>query len=148
LAGEFEIKPITLPTEGFDRLLGEARAERLAFLDRMLAEWQSGKTGFDKPGEILLGAYEEKTLIGICGLSVDPYLDNPRVGRLRHLFVAQAGRGRGVGTMLVNAILSGARDTFSIVRLRTDADVRGAFYASFGFRPIDDPNATHQMRLE
>ena len=142
-----EIRPIELPIEGFDALVAEARDEHLAFLDRMKAEWHSGKGRFDQPGEILLGAFDGTKLLGVCGLNIDPYLDNPRVGRLRHLFVAKAGRSKGVGSALVRAVLAHAKGHFAIVRLRTDADVRGAFYASFGFRPIEDENATHQLRF-
>jgi len=105
------------------------------------------KARFDQPGEVLLGAFSGPQLLGLCGLNIDPYLENPRVGRLRHLFVAKAGRGKGVGSALVRAILTYAQDHFAIVRLRTDADMRGAFYASFGFRPIEDENATHQLRF-
>jgi GNAT superfamily N-acetyltransferase len=147
VAGPADIKPTTLPANGFDDLVEEARAERVAFLDRMMGQWQSGVMRFDGPGETLLGTFQGERLIGICGLSIDPYLDNPRVGRLRHLFVGKAGRGKGIGSALVDAILAHARDHFVLVRLRTDADIRGAFYASFGFRPIDDDNATHQLRF-
>lgn len=144
---EIKIRPIELPLDGFDDLVAEARAEHVAYLDRMKAEWHAGKTRFDQPGEILLGAFDGPVLLGVCGLSIYPYLDNPRVGRLRHLFVAGAGRGKGVGSALVDAILAHAQRHFTVVRLRTDPDIRGAFYASFGFRPIEDENATHQLRF-
>ena len=119
----------------------------MAFLDRMAAQWHSGEARFTKAGEILLGAFEGEKLVGVCGLTIDPYVESPGVGRLRHLFVGKAGRRQGVGSALVREILAHAAGHFAIVRLRTDADIRGAFYASFGFRPINDPNATHQLRI-
>lgn len=141
-------RPVRLPLEGFDVLQGEARLERLAFVDRLKAEWDSGKNRFAEPGEILIGAFVGETLVGLCGLNIDPYESDPALGRLRHLFVAKAGRGKGVGSALVNAILEHARGTFRAVRLRTDPDVRGSFYLSLGFKPIVDTNATHEINLE
>lgn len=141
------VRPIDLPIAGFEELLLEARGERLAFLDRMSAEWQNGKARYDGAGEVLLGAFAGDELAGVCGLVKDPFLDNPKVGRLRHLYVGQSHRNKGVGSMLVRAILSRADGHFAIVRLRTEEEVRGAFYASFGFRPISDPHATHQIRF-
>ena len=34
----------------------------------------------------------EGRLVGVCGLNVDPYLDDPSVGRVRHLYVLVAAR--------------------------------------------------------
>ena len=147
MADAIVIRSIQLPIQGFDTLMGEARADHIAFLDRMDAEWQAGKTRFSHEGEVLFGAFVEDQLVGVCGLNIDPYLNNPRVGRLRHLYVGRTWRSKGVGGALVEAILGHAKSHFAIVRLRTDEELRGAFYASFGFRPINDPNATHQLRF-
>lgn len=142
------IRPVALPLTGFEVLLAEARSERVAFLDRMKAEWETGANRFSQPGEVLLGAFDGDQLLGVCGLNIDPYEDDPAMGRLRHLFVAQAGRGRGTGKALVEAILKHARGRFSAVRLRTDPDIRGSFYESLGFHVISKPQATHEIVLD
>lgn len=113
----------------------------------MEAEWESGTTRFDGKGEVLLGAYLGDALVGICGLNKDPYQKQGNVGRLRHLFVSEAGRGHGVGSALVRAILERAKGSFDVVRLRTDPDVRGRFYERLGFKRTSEPDATHAIRI-
>jgi N-acetylglutamate synthase-like GNAT family acetyltransferase len=81
----------------------------------------------------------------MCGLNVDPYVDDSTVGRLRHLYVHPDHRRRGVAAALVDRCLVDAGETFARVRLRTSSPVADAFYRSIGFEAIDDEDATHAV---
>lgn len=131
--------------EGLDRLLQVAHAEGFPFVERFVDEWERGENRFDRAGEAALFAWCNGFLVGFGGLNRDPYLEDVAVGRVRHVYVAPAARGRGVGSALVAGIVRRARPTFARLRLRTrDA---GAFYEKLGFRPVDEPDATHALEL-
>lgn len=134
----------------FTALADDARAEGHRFLDRMRAEWQSGTNRFDRPGELVAGAWLEGTLAGIVGRNIDPHSHDPRVGRLRHLYVRRDMRGRGIGAALVRAALADAGVHFSAIRVRMGADhgAAAALYNTLGFaRVAGDPFATHALTL-
>ena len=64
-----------------------ASDEGHSFVTRTRIEWESGANCFDLPGESLFVAIAEGLIVGICGMNKDPYLCDPLVGRLRHLYV-------------------------------------------------------------
>jgi GNAT superfamily N-acetyltransferase len=145
-----EIVPLqSLSIDGFEALVEESEAEGVFPLTRLVDGWQAGRNRFDRPGEALFAAVENGRLLGVCGLNRDPYLDDPHVGRVRHLYVAHAARGRGVGGRLVRAVIDAARDRFQRLRLRTDCPIAARFYQSLGFEPVDEEShATHALSLE
>ena len=53
-------------------------------------EWRTGTNRFDRPDEALFGAWAKGQLVGVCGLNIDPYRGDDRVGRVRHLYVLSA----------------------------------------------------------
>jgi len=59
---------------------------------------------FYREGEILIGTFRGDRLLGISGLNRDPYVDDRRVGRLRHLYVAKNERCAGSGRVLVGLL--------------------------------------------
>lgn len=124
----------------------EAIGEGFRFLTRLIAEWKSGSNRFDAPGECLMAAYIDHCLIGIAGLSVDPYAQHD-TARLRRVYVAASSRGLKVGQTLVNALVEFASHRFRIVRLSTDTPEGDAFYRHCGFNRLDDDHATHIMFL-
>lgn len=124
-------------------LVEESRREGFHFLVRLHAEFLSGENRFDRPGEALVGGYAGPELIAVGGLNRDPYAPEPRVGRLRHLYVRPAFRGHGVGRALVEALVSLARPHFDVLRLRTDTPAAARFYERLGFTPAPLPHATH-----
>jgi GNAT superfamily N-acetyltransferase len=147
-------RPITIlplkevSTELFRPLLIESLAEGVEFLPRLRYEWDSGKNRFDRPGEILLGAYWGALLVGVCGLNVDPYTTEKEVGRIRHLYVMPNHRRRGIGQQMMGMILGAARRTFRLVRLRTDSKYAARFYERLGFREVSCVDAcTHVLNL-
>lgn len=125
----------------------EAVAEGFRFLTRLISEWNSGTNRFDAPGEALMAAYLNQRLVGIAGLSVDPFT-HERTGRLRRVYVAPASRGQQVGRRLVNALLAHAALHFESVRLYTDTSEGSAFYLRCGFTRTDDAHATHIVQIK
>lgn len=146
MTGMADIRPLSLDQTDIQPLADEAWAEGYAFVERMLEDWKSGEYRFDGPGEQLLGAFDGDRIIGFCGLGRDPFVEGP-VGRLRHLYVSRPYRGCGIAKELVAGTLEGAEVHFPRVRLRsTPAAV--AFYEHLGFRPVEEPAATHSLSLE
>lgn len=66
-----------------------------------------------------MAAYSNPQVIGIGGLSVDPYNKSNTV-RLRRVYVARAARNQHVGQALVKALVAHAAHHFQKVRLSTD----------------------------
>jgi len=130
---------------GIARLAAEGRVEGFRFVDRLIEEWSSGENRFAAPGERFLCLYEGSELVGFGGLNADGVLAEPGVGRVRHVYVAAAARGRGHGGRLVREIIRTARPVFHRIRLRTRQ--AAPFYESLGFVPSEEPEATHVLEL-
>ena len=122
--------------------------EGFEFVTRLAREWKSGVQKFDRDGEAFFTARLHGNLVGIGGLSIDPYDKSERpAGRVRHLYVEENARGEGVGSALLQVILAQADGQFRNVRLRTAHSSIDRFYQTRGFRSIDDENATHEIWL-
>ena len=138
----------TLPTDALALLLAESTAEGFRFVERLAREWQEGKARFDRPGEILLAAYDGETLVAIGGLTPDPYSDEPGLGRLRHIYVLPDARRRGLGRRLVQELEQAAQQTFRALVLRTDTSTAARFYETLGYAPLPiGGTATHRREL-
>jgi len=114
---------------------------------RLVDEWRDGSNRFDRPGEALFGAWLDGRLVGVCGLNVDPYAGDDRVGRLRHLYVLSASRRLGVGRALMAEVLAAARERFETLRLSTTNPAAARLYESFDFRPMTARDCTHVLPL-
>ena len=136
----------TLPPDT-EALAREAGRAGYRFLARLLEEWRSGANRFDGPGELLLGAMVEGRRVGVGGLNRDPYRDDPLVGRVRHLYVAESHRRQGIGRAMLEAIAAEAAAAFRELRLRTDQQAAAQFYEC-GFTPVLDATASHVMTLK
>jgi GNAT superfamily N-acetyltransferase len=122
--------------------------EGLKFLVRLQDEYLSGKVCFDRAGEALFGAFQATRLIGIAGLTRDPYNDDPNIGRIHHLYVLPPWRRHSIGTKLLAAIERQAQAHFSTLMLRTDTTLGACFYESLGYeRQIAAASATHRRTL-
>lgn len=125
-------------------LAEEADRESHAFVSRMIAEWLDGTNRFDARGERAYSVTKDERVIGVGGLNVDPYADDPTVGRVRHLFVSLEHRRSGVASILLHRIVEDARATFSVLRLRTRNLDAAAFYRARGFLDVEgDEFCTH-----
>ncbi|WP_404815121.1 GNAT family N-acetyltransferase [Psychrobacillus glaciei] len=86
--------------------------------------------------------------MAVGGLNIDPFSDNQKVGRLRRFYVAKEYRRRAVGSLLLNEIISDAKNYFEIIVLHTETEQAAKFYNVFGF--IDNctfPGSTHYLNL-
>lgn len=128
-------------------LRAEAAMQGFRFLERLVSDWESGMNRFDGAGECLLGAFICGCLAGVGGINRDPYSGGENVGRLRHLYVLEAYRRRGVALAIVSHLIAQAHGQFREVRLRTDGVAADAFYRRLGFAPLADPCATHAVTV-
>ncbi|WP_408596533.1 GNAT family N-acetyltransferase [Pseudomonas sp. PLMAX] len=143
---QFEIHQITHLPPKILALEKEAVEEGFRFITRLIDEWHSGTNRFDAPGECLMVACLNQQLIGVGGLSNDPYAET-NTARLRRVYVAAASRGHHVGQALVKALLTHAALRFRSVHLSTDTPEGDAFYLHCGFIRTDIPHTTHAMQL-
>lgn len=129
------------------RLADVAEREGFRFLRRLVPELAQGTVRLDSPREFFLGAFSGRTLLALGGVTPDPYIGEPDVGRLRHVYVAAPERGRGLGATLVAALEHRARGSYVRLRLRTDTASAARFYEGLGYVVVADPAATHERRL-
>jgi GNAT superfamily N-acetyltransferase len=109
---------------------------------RFFQNWQAGSERFAGPGEGVFAAYLGAKIVGIAGIGVDPYLRDPNIGRLRHIFVTRPVRREGVASALVATCLERGR-RFRAIRLRTRNPDAARLYERFGFAPVDLKDASH-----
>ncbi len=147
--GHIQITRISeLNEELIAHLTEKSLSQGFRFMARLSQEYYSGANRFDKTGEALFVISLNGRVIGIGGLNRDPYLDDPNVGRLRHLYVASSGRRQGIGRLLVSQITREASQSYQLLTLRTDPPTANKFYQTLGFKT--QPNwehTTHHLQL-
>jgi ribosomal protein S18 acetylase RimI-like enzyme len=140
------VRLFDLPVDAFAPLLAESERERWRLVRRLADEWAAGTNRFDGPGETLLGAWIGGELVGVCGLNVDPYAGDPAIGRIRRLYVLGAYRRRGIGQLLVQAVLRSAHTRFQSLRVRTENAAAARLYERLGFASVNGvPDSTHTL---
>jgi len=65
-------------------LVAESEQAGLSLVRKLVDEWRDGSNAFHRPGEAVFGARVDGRLVGVCGLNVDPYAGDDRIGRVRH----------------------------------------------------------------
>ena len=146
-AGLITLRPVGGLDPAVAPLAEAAACEGFAFVHRLVEEWRTGANRFDRPGEILLGAWLGGRLAGVGGLNRDPYASDDLTGRVRHVYVLPDARRSGVGTALLHHIIAQAPASFRVLRLRTSPTEGAAFYIMLGFAETGEPDATHRMPL-
>jgi GNAT superfamily N-acetyltransferase len=143
------IEPLLdLPPDRVRDLLAESEAAGSRIIRRLVEEWADRTNRFDRAGEALFAAWVAERVVGVCGLNVDPYAGDDRVGRVRHLYVLTPFRRRGVGRQLVTHIVDAARGRFDSLRLRTNNEAAARLYVALGFRARDEGREyTHALDL-
>jgi GNAT superfamily N-acetyltransferase len=143
----YVLLPLTPETAGFGELLAESERGRFRMLERLRAEWVNGTDRFERRGEILVGAFADERLIGAGGRNVDPFAGDPRTGRVRHLYVAQDFRKKGVGRLLMDCILTDAGMYFRRLNVRAPVGAFG-FYEHLGFERVEGSDTvSHRLIL-
>ncbi|MET7244530.1 GNAT family N-acetyltransferase [Methylobacterium sp. EM32] len=142
-SADLKIAPLVTLGPLAEPLRAEAEMRRVDFVRRLFEDHAAGANRFDRPGERLLGAWHGGHLVGVGGLNRDPYVADDGIGRLRHVYVLASHRRRGIGAVLVRALLREAEGHFRVVRLRAASAEAAAFYRRLGFQEAAEPNATH-----
>ena len=135
------------PADRLGALVAESERQGFRFVRRLVDEWRSGANRFDRPGEVLFAARAGDDVIGVCGLNIDPHADDPRIGRVRHLYVLGAHRHAGVGEHLVADVIEAARGRFARLHLRTTSAAAARLYERLGFRPKPGRHHSHVLEL-
>ncbi|AGY58799.1 acetyltransferase, GNAT family [Gloeobacter kilaueensis JS1] len=134
--------------EGFEALLTDSLNDGYQFLQRLKDEWFSGANCFARPGECLRAACEEDRLIGIGGINIDPYLNDPTRGRIRHLYVHSNFRRKSVASLILRTLEKDAVCHFHTLTLRTNNPEADLFYLKLGFLRVQGHSfVTHQKVL-
>lgn len=145
-----KVQLITISDHNFKMvsdLIHSARQEGYLFVQRTLDDWVNGTNKFNCPGEQLYGLMVKNELIGIGGLNIDPYTDDNKVGRVRHVYILKAHRRNGYASVLMRTILEKAGQHFTALRLYTDSPYAALFYETLGFVYIDDYKASHILHF-
>jgi GNAT superfamily N-acetyltransferase len=116
---------------GIKTLRVEAAGEGYRFLERLVAEWISHETRFDREGESLLAAYVEGELVGIGGITVDPALMG--VLRMRRFYIRPLWRGHGIGRKLALSLLGRVERVNRMVIVNAGTAEAPAFWEALGF---------------
>lgn len=125
----------TLPEAELAALVTASEAEGYGFVRGLRDGLRTRPRPFDQPGEAFFAARCGGRLVGICGLSRDPYAGNAAVGRVRRLYVLEPYRRLGVGRRLVQAVIGAAGAHFTLLSLRTDNPAAARLYEELGFQP-------------
>ncbi|MGX9965276.1 GNAT family N-acetyltransferase [Roseomonas sp. F4] len=138
------IERITLLPDQFDDLAADAIGDGQRILEVVREDWQQDVLRFSAAGDALFAAFAGQALLGLCGLTRDPYLSLEHIGRVRRLYVLRPARRAGVGRALVEAVASAAT-AHGYARLRVRAPVSAhTFYERCGFlRAVGARAATH-----
>ena len=143
MGASFTIARVTEPPD-LSELLAASLEEGHLFVRRLIDDFESGLIRFDRPGEALFVARgDDGRVIGVCGLNLDPFANDPAVGRVRHLYVLPAHRHRGVGRALLETVIAAARPRFSHLHLRTHNPHADALYRAAGFLPWSEYDDRH-----
>ncbi|MGV1792064.1 GNAT family N-acetyltransferase [Rhizobium sp. A37_96] len=139
---QFEEIAVDLPYD-FEMLRHDAAREGKRFVERLHAEWESGRQRFTGVHEALVAARVNGDLAGIGGLTVDP--DMTSAMRMRRFYIRPSHRRHGIGRQLTMTLLSRSIANGTIVTVNTDDAGAALFWETLGFQ--FDPKAGHTHRL-
>ncbi len=135
-------------TEQITSLEADAKADGRVMVTRLIAEWVGGENRFALPGERAYVARIGSRICAVGGLNRDPYAQDTAIGRVRRLYVSVRDRRNGIGTALVDKLLSDARGVYSWAHLRTHDPQAASFYEAIGFEPVyGNAECTHRRAV-
>ena len=129
-----------------ESLAASADHEGFRFLTRFVRDLRASAAALDTAREFFLGAVIDERIVGVGGVTPDPYVADSTTGRIRHLYVAAYHRRRGVGTALMRSLEARACQQYERLRLRTDTRDAAAFYERLGYVSVNHDTATHEGR--
>ena len=130
-----------------EQLARAAKDEGFAFVQRLRSELETGSVERDGQRSFFIVIESESRVIGVGGVTPDPYIATPDVGRVRHVYIAPAFRNQGLGQQLVAALELCAAKQYKNLRLRTDTLAAARFYERAGYTPVEEESATHRKQL-
>ncbi|MFN8610234.1 MAG: GNAT family N-acetyltransferase [Vulcanimicrobiota bacterium] len=134
-----------IPVQELQPLIEASLAEGHQFLQRLASEAADGSNTFQNPGEAFFFAYADGQLVGTAGLNLDPFENNPRVGRIRRVYVLPSHRQRGIARRLLQTVLE--HNKFPVLHLRSTPEANH-LYESLGFQPTGLENPTHRKQCQ
>lgn len=128
---------------GFEALRAASISQGFAFLDRLVERWRAGVYD-DDADACVLAAFADEELAAIGAQTYDEYDPHPAHRRLRHFYVADRWRRRGVGRMLAGALTAEALRLAPRLHLRATRPDSIAFWDALGFQRVDRADRTHE----
>jgi GNAT superfamily N-acetyltransferase len=139
---------LELESESINHLAEESLSQGFRFVERLIQDYRKSLNCFDRSGEMLLTASVQGAIVGIGGLNRDPYFNDSKVGRLRHLYVKSVWRRHGVGRLLVTQLIREANQHYLLLTRRTDTPAADEFYRKLGFKTAPSwDHTTHHLQL-
>jgi GNAT superfamily N-acetyltransferase len=145
---EYRVERILRLPDGFADLAADAQGDNQRMLIVLQEDWEAGTLRFDGWGEALFALHRGDALLGIAGLTPDPYAKGDVVGRVRRFYILRAARGNGAGQALLQALAREAENCgYPRLRVRAPASAF-RFYEGCGFlRSVGEKGATHVLPL-
>lgn len=131
-----------LPAD-IDLLRAVAASEGFRFVERLIDEWNSGANRFSRLGEALFGARSDGVLAAVGGRTREAAI--PGALRMRRFYVRPDFRGRGIGRLLVEALLAEPRRHGTTVTVNAGTKDAFAFWEAMGFVPMPRGDYTHHL---
>jgi ribosomal protein S18 acetylase RimI-like enzyme len=140
------LEPLERP-DLLSALEADAKADGRIMVSRFIQEWLDGRNRFSQPGEKAYIARRGERICAVCGLNRDPFAGDKSIGRVRRLYVSVKDRRNGIGTAVIEQLMSDARGVYTWVHLRTHDPEAAAFYEAIGFERVQgDAECTHRRR--
>jgi ribosomal protein S18 acetylase RimI-like enzyme len=129
-------------------LANEAKDEGHDFVQKTIDDWNSGTNDFSKESELLFGVFYKTDCIGIGGLNIDPYTTDRKTGRIRHLYVSNIHRKKGIGKLILNKLIESSKGSFDKLRLYTENSLAISFYENYGFKKSSANKESHYIEVK
>ena len=90
-------------------------------LRRPAENWQSGKTALTRRAKRCWAPSSTTSWWGVCGINSDPFSPQPRAGRIRHLYISERYRRRGIGQQLLVSVITHSSAWFDFLNTHAPA---------------------------
>lgn len=128
------------------QLIADSQSQGFRFLLRLVSDFDAKTNRFDKPGEALFTVSIDGENVAIGGINQDP-LGQPKLGRIRRVYVSSKHRGMGIGKELMQHIESWSRPYYDVLTLFTDTEAAARFYETLGYEAVNQKRISHSKKL-
>ena len=125
-------------------LRAEALAEGYRHIESLAEKWPAAGSTL---GNAFFAAVMEGEIVGIGGITPDPYDPSPDLLRMRRFYVRPAFRKAGVGRRLADASFAWGRPRGTRLSVLAPGRAAALFWEALGFRPDQGRDRTHLKRL-